>query len=382
MKKLSIIILLQIIAGIFIYAQDLEIGHDDISLELRADGGFHLFIRKKPDINSVLLTETTRDPSMNSDNYAYRAGEWNAINGDEIRLLNGVPIPPGNRIYSLVSSTVVSHPVLGRAFHIYIPYVIYYGYEGGRHGEVYLTDGAYLNIRSFSLPYADYRGAFKDNPFVLEAKQEPPKPEVEEEPVVNETHPTHDQNYLPETVNAFSEIARAGGGEMIQSSGPDETIELIRSVLAAEKGKNLDLVICLDTTNSMQKYIDAVRQKLIPMLNEMLSNFPSFRIGMVLYKDYNDTFLTKIVPFTDNFSRFQRDLNDIRVSGGGDIPEAVYEALYDGATKFKWEREAKVMILIGDAPPHPKPRGRITKFMFDEAVKETGIKVHAMVMPQ
>jgi len=323
---------------------------------------------------------------MNSDNYAYRAGEWNEINGDEIRILNGVPIPPGNRVYSLVSSTVVSHPVLGQAFHIYIPYVIYYGYEDGRHGEVYLTDGAYLNIRSFALPYADYRGAFRDNPFILEAKQEPPKPEVKQEPVVpeakNETHPIPGQNYLPETVNAFSEIARAGGGEMIQSSGPDETIELIRSVLAAEKGKNLDLVICLDTTNSMQKYIDAVRKKLIPMLSEMLANFPSFRIGMVLYKDYNDTYLTKIIPFTDDFSKFQRNLNDIRVNGGGDIPEAVYEALYDGATRFKWEREAKVMILIGDAPPHPKPRGRITKAMVDDAVKRIGIKVHAMVMPQ
>jgi len=402
MKKLSIIILLHIIVCTFLYAQDLEIGPDDVVLELRADGGFHLFIRKKPDINSVLLTETTRDPSMNSDNYAYRAGEWNEINGNEIRLLNGVPIPPGNRVYSLVSSTVVSHPKLGQAFHIYIPYVIYYGYEDGRHGEVYLTDGAYLNIRSFNLPYADYRGAFKDNPFILEAKQEPPKPEVIEEPAApeakeepdepevkeeppepkNETHPPQGQNYLPETVNAFTEIARAGGGEMIQSSGPDETIELIRSVLAAEKGKNLDLVICLDTTNSMQKYIDAVRGKLIPMLNEMLANFPSFRIGMVLYKDYNETYLTKIIPFTDNFSVFQRNLNDIRVSGGGDIPEAVYEALYDGATRFKWEKEAKVMILIGDAPPHPKPRGRITKAMFNDAVKGTGIKVHAMVMPQ
>jgi len=384
MKKSSIIIFLHIITGICLFSQDLSINPGDVSLELRADGGFHLFIRKKPDINSILLTETTRDPSMNSENYAYRAGEWNAINGNEIRLLNGVPIPPESRIYSLVSSTVVNHPVLGQAFHIYIPYVIYYGYEDGRHGEVYLTDGTYLNIRSFSLPYADYRGAFRDNPFMLEAKQEPPMPEIKEEPPVPEVkqEPQPNQKYLSETVNAFTEIARSGGGEMIPSSGPDNTIELIRSVLAAEKGKNLDLVICLDTTTSMRKYINSVRAKLIPMLSEMLVNFPSFRIGMVLYKDYHDTYLTKIVPFTDDFNKFQRDLNNIRVSGGGDIPEAVYEALYDGATRFTWEKEAKVMILIGDAPPHPKPRGKIKKDMVISAVDKTGIKVHAMVMPQ
>jgi len=386
MKKSSIIIFLHIITSIFIYGQDLSINPGDVSLELRADGGFHLFIRKKPDINSVLLTETTRDPSMNSENYAYRAGEWNAINGNEIRLLNGVPIPPESRIYSLVSSTVVSHPVFGQAFHIYIPYIIYYGYEDSRHGEVYLTDGTYLNIRSFSLPYADYRGVFRDNPFVLEAKQEPPMPEIIQKPpepeVKQESQPNQTQKYLQETVNAFSEIARTGGGEMIRSSGPDDTIELIRNVLAAEKGRNLDLVICLDTTSSMGKYINSLRAKLIPMLSEMLTNFPSFRIGMVLYKDYRETYLTRIVPFTDDFSKFQRDLNNINVNGGGDLPEAVYEALYDGATRFSWEKEARVMILIGDAPPHPKPRGKITKDMVNSAVDKAGIKVHAMVMPQ
>jgi hypothetical protein len=386
MKKFSIILILQIITSIYLYAQDLEISPADVSLELRADGGFHLFIRKKPDINSVLLTETTRDPSMNSENYAYRAGEWNAINGNEIRLLNGVPIPAESMIYSLVSSTVVSHPAFVEAFHIYIPYIIYYGYEDSRHGEVYLTDGTYLNIRSFSLPYADYRGVFRDNPFVLEAKQESPVPEVKQEPIVPEVKreppPNQTQKYIPETFDAFSEIAKRGGGEIIRSSGPDDTIEQIRKVLEAEKGKNLDLVICLDTTNSMRKYINSIRAKLIPMLREMLTNFPSFRIGMVLYRDYRDTYLTRIVPFTDDFSKFQRDLNDIRVGGGGDIPEAVYEALYEGAAGFLWEKEAKVMILIGDAPPHPKPRGKITRDMVDSAVNEKGIKVHAMVMPQ
>jgi len=386
MKRTSIVIFLFIIIGICLYSQDLSVNPEDISIELRADGGYHLFIRKKPDIRSVLLTETTRDPSMSSDSFAYRAGEWNAINGNEIRLLNGVPIPASSRIYSLVSSTVINHPVFGEAFHIYIPYIIYYGYEDTRHGEVYLTDGTFLNIRSFSLPYADYRGVFRDNPFVLEAKQEPPMPEIIQEPFVqeekNEAQPVQGQNYLQETVNAFSEIAKSGGGEIIYSSGPDHTIELIRNVLAAEKGKNLDLVICLDTTNSMRKYINSVRAKLIPMLSEMLTNFPSFRIGMVLYKDYRDMYLTKKVPFTDDFNKFQRDLNDIRVSGGGDLPEAVYEALYDGATGFSWEKEAKIMILIGDAPPHPKPRGKITKDMVNKAIEKIGIKVHAMVLPQ
>jgi len=349
-------------------AQDLGLGAGDLLLEMRADGGFHLFIRKKPDISSVLLTETTRDPAMQSDNYAYRAGEWNSINGDEIRILNGVPIPRESRIYSLISSTVVNHPVLGQAFHIYIPYILYYGYEGSRHGEVYLTDGTFLNIRSFALPYADYRGSFRDNPFILEARQEPP--------------PGPPSGiYMTEALEAFREIARTGSGELVMVQNPEEIIDQVRTLLQRERGKTLDLVVCIDTTNSMRKYIDPVREQLIPMLQEILGGFPSFRIGMVQFKDYYDVYLTRVIPFTDDFASFQRNLNAIRVHGGGDIPEAVYEALYDGAVKFNWEAQARIMILVGDAPPHPRPRGRITKAMVDQAVDERQIKVHAMILP-
>ena len=367
MNKRSLCIVLLIFLAASIHALDLSINKEDLLLELRADGGFHLFIRKKPDVGSVLITESTKDPQMRSDNYAYRAAEWNPVNGDEVRFLNGVPIPKESRIYSLISSTVVSHPVLEKAFHIYIPYILYYGYEEGRHGEVYLTDGTYLNIRSFALPYADYRGAFRDNPFALEARQEPGPPSG---------------IYIPEAAEAFVEIAKTGGGEIIYVQNPDDTVEQIKSILEKEKGKSLDIVVCLDTTNSMKKYIDPVRVSLIPMLNDQLNGFPSFRIGMVLYKDYYDEYLTRIVPFTSDFVRFQRDLYAIRVNGGGDIPEAVYEALHAGATRFSWEAEARVMILIGDGPPHPKPRGRITKTMVDTAVDEKNIKVHAMLLPQ
>jgi hypothetical protein len=365
MKKSFLFVL--IVLGFNIYAQDLSLSGDDLRIEMRADGGFHLFIRKKPGIASVLLTESTRDPSLQADNYAYRAGEWNPINGNELRVIDGYPV--SRDIHSLVSSTPKPHPELGQAFEIYIPYVMYYGYEPGRHGEVYVADGTYLNIRAFELPYADYRGAFKDNPFMLEAKQEPPAGPPQ-------------GTYTPETVEAFNEISKSSGGDLIYATGTDDLTDRIRAALEKEKGKTVDIVLCLDTTSSMKKFIDPVRQKLIPMLRELTNSFQSFRIGMVLYKDYYETYLTKIVPFTDDFSRFQRDLNAIVVSGGGDKPEAVYEALYDGAVKFPWEAESKIMFLIGDAPPHPKPLGKITADTVNQAVEERGLKVSAIILPE
>jgi len=350
----------------FLYAQDLSLSPDDLRIELRPDGGYHLFVRYKPDISSILLTETTKDPKLQSDNYAYRAAEINSVNGNEIRLINGYPIPKENRIYSLVSSTPESHPDLGWAYHIYIPHVLYYGYEGGRHGEVQVGDGTYLNIRTFYYAYADYRGPFKDNPFMLHVLQDPPSPAVK-------------GSYMKETVTAFTGIA---GANTLYSNGPSDLSELIGGILKKERGREIDVVICLDTTGSMRPHIDSVRAQLIRTLQEIISEFASFRIGMVLYRDYYEEYLNRIIPFTDDFELFQKNLDSIRPSKGGDIPEAVFEALHAGAIKFPWEAESKIMILIGDAPPHPRPRGKITRQIVNKELEKREITIHAIILPQ
>jgi Mg-chelatase subunit ChlD len=352
-----------------LWGQDLSLETGDLRIEQRVDGGFHLFIRKKPGIASVLLTETTRDPSLRENNYAYRAGAWNEINGGEIRLLDGAPIPKESGIWSLIDSTPENHPELGPAFHIYIPYLLYYGYPDTRNGEIYVVDGTFLNIRAFSLSYGDYRGSFRDNPFVLSVSQKP----LEGPP---------ERNYMKDTLDAFGDIAALGQGDLIRALGPEDLVDKIRTTLEPEQGKNVDLVICLDTTNSMKDDIDAVRLRLIPMLGETIARFRSFRIGMVLYKDYFESYLNQIVPFTRDFESFQKTLNGIRVGGGRDIPEAVYEALYEAALKFPWEAESKLIILIGDAPPHPRQRGRISQDMVNRAVAERGLRVNAIILPQ
>jgi hypothetical protein len=348
----------------FLYAQDLSLSQDDLRIELWTDGGYHLFIRYKPDISSVLITETTRDPQFRADNYAYQAGEWNVVNGDEIRLINGYPIPKESRIYSLVSSTPKWHPDLGWAYHIYLPRILYFGYAGGRHGEIKVGDGTYLNIRTFYYAYADYRGPFRDNPFMLRLAQDPPPNTLK-------------GSYSRETVSGFTTIA---GENTVYSNGPSDLVEKIRDIL--KKEKDVDIVICLDTTGSMRIHIEAMRLHLIRTLQEIISGFTSFRIGMVLYKDYHEEYLNKIVPFTSDFDVFQQDLNAIKADGGGDIPEAIYEALYAGATGIPWSAPAKIMILIGDAPPHSRPRGRITKEMVDRELASRGIQMHAIVLPE
>jgi Mg-chelatase subunit ChlD len=232
-----------------------------------------------------------------------------------------------------------------------------------------VVDGTYFNLRAFALPYGDYRASFKDNPYVLRVTQKP----LEGPP---------EDNYMKDTVEAFNEITQSGGGDLVYSTGPGDLVERIKGLLEREKGKAVDIVLCLDTTSSMKDDIDEVRKALIPMLNQTIAEFTSFRIGMVLYKDYYDEYLNRVIPFTDDFARFQRTLNSIRVGGGRDIPEAVYEALHEGATKFSWQAESRLMILVGDAPPHPRQRGKVSKDMVDGEVEKRNIKVNAIILPQ
>jgi len=349
--------------------QELSLTTEDFRFEQRADNGFHLFIRKKGSISSVLLTESTRDPSMREDNFAYRAPEWNPVNGNEIRLLNGVPIPRESRIFSLVATATEQHPELGEAFHIFVPWVVNYGYETGRHGEVLMTNGTYINVRTFSYPYADYRGSFADNPFVLQGIQRPAEEAVAEQ--------------MEEAEEAFVGIARKVNGDFVYASDPQDLINIIESLLKREAGKSIDVVICLDTTGSMAKYIDGVRRLLIPMMRKTLSTVADWRIGMVLYRDYPpDDYITRIIPFTKDFGYFQRYLNSIVTWGGGDIPEAVYEALYDGAEKFPWAAESRLLILAGDAPPHPVQKGVVSQEMALQKIAGKGLKLSAILLPQ
>jgi len=347
-----------------LYAQDLTLSPNDLRIDMHPDGGYNLYIRYKSDISSVLITETTKDPRYKEDNYAYRTAERNSINGDEIRLIDGYPIPRDSKIYSLVSSTPKWHPELNWAYHIYIPEVLYYGYEGGRNGEVRVEDGTYLNIRAFYYAYADYRGPFRDNPFMLHFAKEPPPPVIE--------------IYMQETVDAFSAIARTN---TLYASGPADLAKLIEGI-AKDNTADTDIVICLDTTGSMKPHVEALRLQLVNALRAVFPASASFRIGMVLYRDYNESYLNKVVPFTSDFNTLQKNLDEVKVGGGGDIPEAVYEAIYAGAVKFPWTARSRTMILIGDAPPHPRPRGKITKQMADDEAASRGINVHAIILPQ
>ena len=79
-------------------------------------------------------------------------------------------------------------------------------------------------------------------------------------------------------------------------------------------------------------------------------------------------------------------MNAFKIVGteGGDVPEAVYEALYASMEFYKWRDDAvRKIILIGDAEPHPTPRrsGKYSKELVEKTAKEKDISVTAIITP-
>ena len=397
--------------------QELRISANDIKLiEDKENGGYHLYVKKNPKVNSILLTETTKDPLGKNDSYAYRAKEYNPINGDEIRYLDGKKLESEGAKYSLLDSTVEKTDFFGNAFHIFIPKTVVYGYEWSRHGEVELGKGTFINIRSFEKPYADYSGDYMDNPFMFDLKvfkktvktvrkevkkvekKETPQPvlepEVLDEPEIFEEPEVQAEiiltdNYNPVASEKFSEISK----EMIYSKGPETLIEDIGKILKTfVNAEKLDIVFAIDATGSMKDDIEKLREDLIPEIKKIFSKEKDVRIAVLFYRDYGDTFKYMDLPvkcfdFTRSFKTFKEQLYSIKILGreGGDIPEAVYEAMFAASEFYKWRGDAqKEIILIGDAEPHPVPRGtgKYSKGYVMALADSKNIKIHSILLPQ
>lgn len=341
--------------------------------------GYHLYIEKRPGIESVMLTETTKDPTGQEPNYAYRAKEYNPINGDEIRMLNGEKLDSPQARYSLVDSTVESNEYFSECFHIFIPVEIVYGYTWSRNGTVKIGKGTFINIRSFEKKYCDYTGRFLDNPFMFDfaVKKIPPEPEV----ILTD-------DYNPMAAHTFKEISK----EMYYSKGPETIVEdIMEAIMSIEPKDKADIVFAIDATGSMKDDIQKLKDEWVPSLLEGLKQFNDVRLGLVFYRDYGDNFNYNGLPirwytFTNNVNDFVKNVRSITIKGteGGDVPEAVYEALWSSMELFTWRPDAyRKVILIGDAEPHPTPRrsGKYSKELVEEISKKKGIVINAIIVP-
>jgi|GEM_PF-1655322 len=124
-----------------------------------------------------------------------------------------------------------------------------------------------------------------------------------------------------------------------------------------DKLRQLDVVFVVDTTSSMESSISEVRKRLRQFAQELASSEvrPQIAFGIVAYRDHppeDTTYVVQPYPLVSDLNKAQANIDSLKAHGGGDGPEAVLDGLHAGL-KAKWhDYSHKVLLLVGDAPPH------------------------------
>ncbi|NIZ40339.1 hypothetical protein PVA45_02280 [Entomospira entomophila] len=329
---------------------------DDIKI-FRLDpskDGFDLFIRKKVGVESIMLTDSTVDLIGLYDNFALRAYDAHPTYATEPRNLNNRTIDLADGSYFLVTSTAKVFKELGSDywFHLFVPTSVVYGYPypGSREGQIDLVDDFWINVRTFSSTHATYdpslddRG-FRDNPYHIRFQQKrPPADEIA----------------------SIRNLAIHTGGRFYSDlTDGDQFIDALEKVFQEMPKEGLTKVVfAIDATISMKYVMPYVQKNFLPSLIKVMSEKPIL-IGFVIYRDYEDllkgSYLTKILGdgFTKDPLLIDKYISSIKVGGGHDVPEAVYESIETAVHDFYWDDASnRIIIQIGDAPAHTIPKTR------------------------
>ena len=116
-----------------------------------------------------------------------------------------------------------------------------------------------------------------------------------------------------------------------------------------------DIVYLIDATGSMGSTIQAAKDTVISIANDLKSKFSkiNFQFGCIFYRDPIDSKSDKhtLYYLTNDISELSNDISGESPDGGGDGPEDFVGA-YKNVFKMAWRNGTKLVIHIADAPAH------------------------------
>ena len=137
----------------------------------------------------------------------------------------------------------------------------------------------------------------------------------------------------------------------------------MREVRGAKGTDKVNVVFLIDTTGSMDTYINGVKDRAIEFSNILACKGAMYKLGLIGFGDLGEKEKPSVYNFTDDVPKFQKQVKNIPRTYGGDIPESSLDALETGIELLNSHRDdgsaRNIFILITDAPPHiPTASGR------------------------
>jgi len=129
-----------------------------------------------------------------------------------------------------------------------------------------------------------------------------------------------------------------------------------REIRGAGSSDKVNVVFLIDTTGSMDTYINGVKDRAIEFSNILASKGAMYKLGLIGFGDLGEKEKPSVYNFTDDVPKFQKQVKNIPRTYGGDIPESSLDALETGVELLNSHRDdgtaRNIFILITDAPPH------------------------------
>jgi hypothetical protein len=137
-----------------------------------------------------------------------------------------------------------------------------------------------------------------------------------------------------------------------------------------ELRSTIDLVLCLDTSNSMDGLIDSAKLKLWDIVSELAEAKPTPRLRVALLSFGNDSYkgegwVRKDLGFTDDLDTVYEKLNALTTNGG---TEYVARVLRESIHTLDWSRDElalKIIFVAGNEPATQDP-----KYPVDQIARE------------
>lgn len=168
---------------------------------------------------------------------------------------------------------------------------------------------------------------------------------------------------------------------------PDLQYARVQKPLGQPEG-SLDVIFCIDVTASMEDDIDSVKAAASSIVGSIAAKDPGFRVAVIAYRDWDDSeglAMFHDFPFSSDRGAIVGTINSLSVGGGDDDPEAVFEVLMraiDSRSVGGWRANVnKVVILMGDAPPHDPSRDGYTSAIVAKAAEDADpVVIQAVVV--
>jgi hypothetical protein len=117
----------------------------------------------------------------------------------------------------------------------------------------------------------------------------------------------------------------------------------------------VNLCFVLDCSGSMGPHITAAKDCILQVSNYVKHTNPSIklRVGFCGYRDhYNGFERLQIFDFNDQCDQFTQYVQNVTAISNDDDPEDVLGGLYAAITQMDWQYSTRVLLHIGDFPPH------------------------------